>query len=135
MKAPLWIVPALIVACTAAAAGGARLFAAPSDTREFAAAAQGTVSRRVVFVVSGVRCVDTAEGAARQFSGVPGVLSFAAYASRGRVEVTYDAASTDVPALIEAIEGPVYDEATQEFRFGVYAVREVDGEKVDQRSR
>ena len=131
----MWIVPALIVACTAAAAGGARLFAAPSVTREFAAAAQGSAPRRVVFVVSGVRCVDTAEGAARQFAEVPGVLSFAAYASRGRVEVTYDAAVADVPALIEAIEGPVYDEATQEFRFGVYIVREVDGGKVDQRSR
>ena len=135
MKAPLWIVPALLVACTAAAAGGARLFAAPSVTREFATATQGSAPRRVVFVVSGVRCVDTAEGAARQFAEVPGVLSFAAYASRGRVEVTYDAAVTDVPALIEAIEGPVYDEATQEFRFGVYIVREVDGGKVDQRSR
>ncbi len=132
MKAPLWIVPALIVACTAAAAGGARLFAAPSVTREFAAAAQGTVSRRVVFVVSGVRCVDTAEGAARQLAETPGALSFAAYASRGRVEVTYDAAVTDVPALIEAIEGPAYDEAAQEFRFGVYVVREVDGARVDQ---
>ncbi len=131
----MWIVPALIVVCTAAAAGGARLFAAPSVTREFAAAAQGTVSRRVVFVVSGVRCVDTAEGAARQFAEVPGVLSFTAYASRGRVEVAYDAAVVGVPALIEAIEGPVYDESTQEFRFGVYVVREVDGAKVDERSR
>lgn len=135
MKAPLWIVPALIVVCTAAAAGGARLFAAPSVTREFATAAQGTVARRVVFVVGGVKCVDTAEGAARQFAEVPGVLSFAAYASRGRVELTYDAAVVGVPALIEAIEGPVYDEAAQEFRFGVYVVREVDGAKVDQPSR
>jgi hypothetical protein len=59
------------------------------------------------------------------------VLSFAAYASRGRVEVTYDAAVVGVPALIEAIEGPVYDEAAREFRFGVYTVREMDGEKVD----
>lgn len=135
MKAPLWIVPALVVACAAAGAGGARLFAAPSVTREFARAAQGSDRRRVVFVVAGVRCVDTAEGAARQFAGVPGVLSFAAYASRGRVEVTYDAAVADVPALIEAVEGPVYDDATQEFRFGVYVVREVDGVQVDQRSR
>ncbi|MHB8079664.1 MAG: hypothetical protein ACYDIE_10485 [Candidatus Krumholzibacteriia bacterium] len=131
MKAPLWIVPALIVMCAAAGAGGARLFAAPSVTREFAAAAQGTAVRRVVFVVAGVRCVDTAEGAARQLAATPGALSFAAYASRGRVEVTYDPAVTGVPALIEAIEGPVYDEATHEFRFGVYAVREVNGVKVD----
>lgn len=135
MKAPLWVVPALIVACAAAGAGGARLFAAPSVTREFAPAAQGSTPRRVVFVVSGVRCVDTAEGAARQFAEVPGVLSFVAHASRGRVEVTYDAAVADVPALIDALEGPVYDEATQEFRFGVYAVREVDGERVEPRSR
>jgi len=135
MKASPWIVPALIVACAAAGAGGARLFAAPSVTREFAAAAQGTAVRRVVFVVAGVRCVDTAEGVARQLAETPGALGFAAYASRGRVEVTYDPAVTDVPALIEAIEGPVYDEAAQEFRFGVYAVREVDGERIDQSSR
>jgi hypothetical protein len=135
VKAPLWIVPALIVACAAAGAGGARLFAAPSVTREFAQAAQGSTSRRVVFVVGGVRCVDTAEGAARQLAEVPGALSFVAHASRGRVEVAYDAAVTSVPALIEAIEGPVYDEATQEYRFGVYTVREVDGAKIDLSSR
>lgn len=134
MKAPLWIVPVLIVLCAGLGLGGARLFAAPSVTRIFAVPPQGTVSRTVVLVINGVRCVDTAAGAARQLEDLPGALSFAAYASRGRVEVTYDAAVVDVPALIEAIEGPVYDEAAQEFRFGVFAVREVDGSTVGKRS-
>ncbi len=133
MKAPLWIVPALVVVAAAAGIGGARLFAAPSVVRDFAATA--SEERRVVFVVEGVRCVDTAERASRQLEDVPGVIRFTAWAPRAKVEVTYDPAVTDPAAMKDAIEGPVYNETTGEFLFGVYAVREIDGVEVAESPR
>lgn len=131
VRAPAWIVPALVVAAAAAGVGGARLLAAPSVVRDFAAHAPGTATRRAVFVVDGVRCVDTAERAAGQLAGVPGAIRFTAWAARAKVEVTYDPAVTTAEALREAIEGPVHDDSTGEFRFGVFAVREVNGVKVE----
>ncbi len=130
MRVPRWIVPVLVVAAAAAGIGGARLFAAPSVVREFAIAAPESAPRRVVFLIEGVRCVDTAERAAAQLEDVPGVVRFTAWAPRARVEVTYDPAVTDASELKDAIEGPVYNEVTGEFLFGVFAVREMDGVEV-----
>lgn len=135
VKVPAWVVPALVVACAAAGVGSARLFAAPSVVRNYAPIPSGISSRTAVFVVEGVRCVDTAEAAARQLVDVPGVFRLTAWASRAKVEVVFDPAAVNPAALAEAIEGPVLDEATGEFRFGVYSVREVDGVKVDRRQR
>ena len=135
MRAPAWIVPALVVVAAAAGVGGARLFAAPSVVRDFGAAAPEGAVRRAVFVVDGVRCVDTAQRAADQLAGTPGVVRFAAWASRAKVEITFDPAVTDASALREAIEGPVHDATTGEYLFGVYSVREVDGVKVAESSR
>jgi len=94
---------------------------------DFAAPAPGAATRQVVFIVQGVRCVDTAERAAQQLAAVPGVIRFTAWAARARVEVTYDPAATTTSALQEALEGPVYNEQTGEFLFGVFAVREIEG--------
>jgi len=127
MRVPHWIVPALVVVAAVAGVGGARLFAAPSVVRDFGRAAPDATLRRAVFIVEGVRCVDTAERAAKQLADVPGVIRFTAWAARARVEVTYDPAATTTSALQEALEGPVYNETTGEFLFGVFAVREIEG--------
>ena len=39
VRAPAWIIPALVVACTAAGVGGSKLVVAPSLVREYAAGA------------------------------------------------------------------------------------------------
>jgi hypothetical protein len=132
MKAPQWIVPALVVLCAVAGIGAARLVAVPSVVQDFAPALGGQ-TRTTVFVVDGVKCVDTAERAAKQLEGVSGVVRFAAYAARNRVEITYDPSRTDVTKLREAIEAPVYDRASAEYLFGVFDVVEVDGVKVESR--
>jgi len=134
VRAPQAIVPALVIVAAAAGVGGARLFAAPSVVRDFAPAGGGA-SRAVTFVVDGVRCVDTAERAAQQLVDAPGVIRFTAWASRARVEVVYDPAATDAQAIRDAIEGPVHDETSGEYLFGIYTVREVDGVKVAESSR
>lgn len=135
VKVPAWVVPALVVACAAAGVGSARLFAAPSVVRDYAPVPTGISSRTAVFVVEGVRCVDTAEAVARQLVDVPGAFRLTAWASRAKVEVVFDPAAVSPAALAEALEGPVLDEATGEYRFGVYAVREIDGVRVDRRQR
>lgn len=131
MRAPAWIIPVLVVAFAAAGVGGAKLVVAPSLTRAYADAAPGSATRTSVFVVEGVKCVDTAERAARQLEGVPGVLSLEAFASRARVEVTYDAALVDAEAIRDAFEGPVHEPATGEYLFGLYTVIEMDGRKIE----
>lgn len=130
MTVTRWIVPALVVAAAASGVGGARLFAVPSYEHHYDAAVPAGGTRSVVFLVGGVRCVDTAERAARQLRDVPGVIRFTAWASRAKVAVEFDPGTTDAAALRDAIEGPVYDESTHEFLFGVYSVLEVDGVKV-----
>lgn len=132
MRAPRLVVPGFVVLAAAAGVAGARFLERPSVVREFAPAADPASLRSVVLVVDGVRCVDTAATAAGQLEGVPGVSRFTAWASRAEVEVLYDPGVVDVAALTEALEGPLYDEASQEYRFGTYAVREVDGRKVDE---
>jgi|APLow6443716910_1056828.scaffolds.fasta_scaffold126612_2 copper chaperone CopZ len=129
MKTPQWVVPALVVLFAALGIGGARLLAIPSVVRDFTVAGSGPL-RMTVLVVDGVKCVDTAEGAADQLKEVPGVVRLVAYASRNRVEVTFHPGATDVTKIKDAIEGPVYDEASKEYHFGVYKVVEVDGGEV-----
>ena len=130
MRVPDAVVPSLVLVAAAAGILGARLLEAPSVVLDFGPAVAGP-SRAVGMVVQGVRCVDTAERCAHQLDEVPGVRRFTAWASRARVEIEYDPAAVDVPALVEAIEGPVYDGVAREYRFGTYVVREVDGRKTD----
>ncbi len=129
MKVPGWSVPALVVLLALAGLGGARLFAVPSVVVDLSPAAQGA-QRTTVLVVDGVKCVDTAERAAGQVKGLSGVTRFVAYASRNRVEVTFDPAVSSTAKIVEAIEGPVHDPATGEYLFHVYHVVEIDGAKV-----
>jgi hypothetical protein len=129
MKAPQWVVPALVVLFAVLGIGGARLLDIPSVVRDFAPAGSGPL-RTTLLVVDGVKCVDTAERAANQFKEMPGVVRLVAYASRNRVEVTFRPGVTDVTKIKDAIEGPVYDETSKEYLFGVYRVVEVDGVEV-----
>jgi len=132
MRVSGWIVPTLVVIAAVAGVGGSRLLAAPSLVREYAAAPPpGHDLRTATFVVNGVRCVDTAERAAHQIDGEPGVIRLTAWASRARLEVAFDPAATGVEAIRDAIEAPVFDADTGEITFGVYEVREIDGVKVE----
>jgi len=62
---------------------------------------------------------------------MPGVHRFVAFASRNRVEIMFNSDQTGVESLVEAVEGPVFDEETGEFLFGVYEVVEIDGRPVE----
>lgn len=131
MRTPAWIIPLLVVACAAAGVGGSRLVTTPSLTHEYTGAAPGADTRTSIFVIDGVKCVDTAERAARQLDGVAGLQRLEAFASRARVEVTYDPALTTAAAIGEAFEAPVHDTATGEYLFGLYTVIEMDGLKIE----
>jgi copper chaperone CopZ len=128
MKVSRWVVPVLIVLLIAVGLFGADTFAIPSLTINFAEDKKTAAEsiRTVVFVVDGVKCVDTARSASSTLEEIPGVIRYVAYASRNRVEITYDATRTGVESLREAIEGPVYDEASREFLFHVFKILEID---------
>jgi hypothetical protein len=134
MTVPRSIVPVLVVLLALAGLVSARLFAIPSLELEFPAAAEepGAATREVSLLVDGVKCVDTARQAASALEELPGVRRFVAYASRNRVDVTYDPSLVDVGQLSEALEGPVFDEDSGEFLFGVYEIIEVDGKPVSE---
>lgn len=136
MRAPAWIIPALVVAFTAAGVAGSRLAVAPSLAREYATgdatrAADAAALRTSVLVVRGVKCVDTAERAAKQLDGLAGVRRLEAFASRARLEVTYDPTLVDAAALRDAFEAPVHDGKSGEYLFGLYEVIEMDGVKME----
>ncbi len=132
MRVPTWIIPLLIVVLTVLALAGARLFAIPSLTIDLVAAGEPLPdgAGRVVLLVDGVKCVDTAQQAAVNLGELPGVLRYVAYASRNRVEITYDPSVTGLPAIREAIEGPVFEEESGEFLFDLFNVIEIDGRPV-----
>lgn len=131
MKVSPWVVPILIVLLIAVGLSAKGLFAIPSLTVDFPVDdATGTeLTRTVAFVVDGVKCVDTARRACSTLEGLPGVIRCVAYASRNRVEITFDPVRTNVEALREAIEGPVYDEGSEEFLFHLFTVMEIDSEE------
>ncbi|HOT00589.1 MAG TPA: heavy-metal-associated domain-containing protein [Acidobacteriota bacterium] len=128
MRVSPWWIPAAVLLAALLGIGSASLVAVPSYTRDFQPAAAGAAGQRTtVLLVEGLRCVDTAERAAVQLEGVPGIIRFEAFASRNRAEVTYDPTWIGPAAIIRAVESPVYDEATGEVAFGIYRVVEVDG--------
>jgi hypothetical protein len=126
MRVSRWAVPVLVIIAAATGIGAARFLAAPSFTRDYAAAA-GARIETVRFVVRGLKCVDTARQVAGQLADEPGVLRCVAYASRNEAQVTYDASITGPQALRAAIEGPVVDEASGLIRFHQFEVRSIDG--------
>ena len=134
MRAPAWVIPLLVVVFSAGGVAGSRLLVAPSLVREYAAAGapDGAAALRTsVLVVKGVKCVDTAERAARQLDGLAGVRRLEAFASRARLEITFDPTLVDAATLREALEAPVHEPATGEYLFGLYEVIEMDGVKME----
>jgi hypothetical protein len=126
MRVPPWIVPLLVVLLALLGLGGSKLFAIPSVELDFAAG-QG---RTVEMLVGGVKCVDTARRAASALEDLPGIYRYVAFASRNRIEVTYDPDRLGIEQLREALEGPIYDEGSGEFLFNVFEVIEIDGKPV-----
>lgn len=127
MKVPRTLVPALVVLATLAGFGAARFLAAPSYVKEYPGAAKGGGAQTSVFVVDGLKCVDTAQRLASQLDDSAGVRHFVAYASRNRAEVTFDPSATTREDLVKAFEGPVFDPETQTYVFKQFKVVEVDG--------
>jgi polyferredoxin len=78
-----------------------------------------------VFTVDGVRCVDTAQMAAAQLDEVEGVLTLTAHASDRLLRITYDSAVTGPEAILQALEGPVFEEKSGAFLFNVFHVLEI----------
>jgi hypothetical protein len=124
-----WVVPVLVVLSAALGIGGARLFAAPSFSRDFPAASPRR-PETVRLVVRGLKCVDTARRVAGQLDGAPGVLRCVAYASRNEAQVTYDAAVTDPQAIRAAIEGPVFDATDGQILFHQFEVVSINGGRI-----
>jgi hypothetical protein len=132
MNVPRWIVPLLVVLLAATGLGSSKLFAVPSVELDFEPAADGAPSREITLLVDGVKCVDTARQAASTLEGMPGVLRFVAYASRNRVDVAYDPARVEVEQILDALEGPVFDEKSGEFLFGLFKIVEIDGKPLSE---
>jgi hypothetical protein len=132
MRVSAWIVPILVLAATGAGIGGARLFSAPSYSIDYAGKAPASRPETARFVIRGLLCVDTARTAARQLEDTSGVLRFVAYASRNEAQVTYDAAVVNPAAMVEAIEGPVFDGQTGQILFHQFEVMSINGNKIRQ---
>jgi len=130
VRVPAWALVALLAAGTVAGLVAAEHVAFASVRRTYQAASADADLRRVSFDVDGVRCVDTAGIAAGQLAATPGAVAFTAFAADHRVTIEYDARHTDPDRLQKALEGPVWDARTGEFRFGVFKVREILPEEV-----
>ncbi len=132
MKIPSWIVPLLILLATVAGLSASRLFFIPSLTVEYPVPAESPAKTTQVtkFIVDGIKCVTTARGAANALKSLPGVRKFEAYGSYNRVEIVFDPAQTNIGAIKEVMEGPIFDEKTQSIYFNQFKVVEIDGEKV-----
>lgn len=127
MKAPRWIVPVLVVLAAAGGIWGSRIFSAPSFVRDFSSPAGRPQTVRLT--IQGLKCVDTAARLAGQLEEEPGVIRYAAYASRNEAQITYDGGLTNPEALRETIEGPVIVKETGEILFNQYEVLSIDGRK------
>lgn len=128
MRVPLAVIPVLIVCAAVIGIGAGRFAVLPSFERDFPGAPAGIVpERKAVLIVRGMKCLDTAKRAAAQLEGIRGVSRFVAYAAANKAEITFDPAVTNTSALVEAIEGPVYDPGTGEIAFHVFTVIELDG--------
>jgi hypothetical protein len=123
-----WI-PALVVLAAALGVAASRCAVVPSYEREFEPPGGAPVARTVLYV-DGIKCVDTAARAAAQLEDLRGPLRFVAYASQHRAEISYDPARVSSKALVDAIEGPVYDKETGLITFGDFKVLEVDGRRI-----
>ncbi len=132
MKVPGIIIPLLILFFAGIGIQSSYLFSIPSVDLDFTPASAGSNTVTSIFLVDGVRCVDTAKKAASTLKSIPGMVHFTAFASRNRVEITYDPERVDTADILAAIEGPVFDEETNEIFFNVFSVLEIDGVKIHQ---
>lgn len=130
MRVPGWIVPVLVTVVTASSLLAARLLAIPSLAVHFRSPAPGSRPTVSVFVVDGVRCVDTARRAASALAEIEGVLGVVAYASRSRLDITFDHRGCSPTAIRDALEGPILDEESGSFLFGQFRVVEIDGRPI-----
>jgi hypothetical protein len=131
LRVPRLLVPALVILAAALGLGAARFLEAPSFTKDYPCEGCGAGYRTAVFVVDGIKCVDTAERAASQLDGLKGVRHYVAYASQNRAEVVYDPDLTGPEAIQKAMEGPVYDAETQTFLYRQFRVVEMNGEGLE----
>ncbi len=122
MKIPQYTVPMLLVALIVAGLGAARLLAIPTVTIDYPEGSAPSRQELLVLIVDGVRCADTARTAASTLEDLPGVIRFTGFASYNRAEITFDPTVVDRESIVAAIEGPVYDPTTGEFRFGMFSV-------------
>jgi len=126
---PAWSVIAFVILASVAGylSAGAFSFSSyeQSYTKELPPA--GRISS-ATFYVDGVKCVDTAEQAARQLTEIDGVLSLVAYASENRLDIQFDSRLMQTAALAEALEAPVWDPVGGEFLFGLFHVRKIQSE-------
>jgi hypothetical protein len=134
MRVPPFVVPALVVLLALLGLGGAKLFAIPSVEIDLPAAVENGAppGRTVEMLVDGVKCVDTARRAASALEDLPGLYRYVAFASRNRIEVTYNPERVSVEQLREALEGPIFDEDSGEFLFNAFEVIEIDGKPVSE---
>lgn len=128
MKTHWIVIPAAITILICAGLYGSRLFAIPSLTVHFDkhSAPAGAQLKTSVFLVDGVRCVDTAQTAASALNDLPDVLNVTAYASRNRLDIEYNPEKITSAEIKSALEGPIFDETAGEFQFNLYKVLEID---------
>ena len=121
-KLPVWS-PALVVGLMVAMGWvSGTIIAIPSFAQEYDTGTD--LTRTVEFTVQGVRCVKSAQKAATVYEGIPGVVSFTAYASRNLVKIEFEPERIDIATLKKYMEGPVYDATTDQFVFHVFKVLE-----------
>ena len=129
-RAPGWSLALWLAVATVAGLLAADHVAFASVERRFAEADASATLARVTFDVEGVRCVDTSKMAAEQLATTPGAVRFTAFAADHRVTILYDSRTTTPQRLRQALEGPVWNARTGEFRFGVFRVLATVSEEV-----
>ena len=122
-----WQVPAILVVATVLGMSVAGALEVPSFEREYRPMADS--ARLVTFEIQGLKCRGTARSLADRFEDAEGVIRFVGYASDHRAEVTIDPNRTDVDTLVRMIEGLGYDEERAEYRYGLFRVLSVDGNR------
>jgi hypothetical protein len=130
MMVSKWTVPGLIIFLTIFGITSSRIISIPSLTVEFGQVSPNQETRESVFLVDGVKCVDTARLAMSALKGLDGVFSAVAYASRNRIEVRYDPGLIDKFKISDAFESPIYDSENKEYLFRIFSVLEIDGSKL-----
>ncbi len=121
---PAWLLVLLILVSGTAGYFSAGAFTFASYEQIYADPGMGIETARLTLIVDGVKCVDTAENAAHQLEGLPGLFELAAFAADNRLELSIDPLRLSRDAIVDRLQGPVWVPETGEFLFGVFRVRE-----------